>query len=341
MANITSGFVQLHPSYTMPEIIMQYQQPSGAFNALAGGSISPRMAQGDLAVYVKRLNVKSAYQANQNVFNQLPSCSIDALQISTPTYLLRARAIYDHHDIAAANNWGFSLVEAQRLAMRQGIFTGMRNGLLYGFNPQNAGEGLLNTPGATTLPLPPDSSSHDTVVTYDNGEMAQFLAKQVVQAKIRMNQLGVPQRIVVLAPQRVIGQWDYSIVQLTSYQRPGAGSASTSQTTDAIVGWSGDTIEWCLDDTLIGKGAGGTDAVLIVIPEVKMPYVGSQPNTNIFATLTPGLSATTLQLTDLAAPKEITSPLPDGALSTVSEIRATPGWAIRSQGVTIISMQYS
>ena len=341
MANITNGFVQLHPNYTMPEIIMQYQQPSGAFNALAGGTISPRMAQGDLAVYIKRLNVKSAYIANQNVSNQLPSCTIDALQISTPTYLLRARAIYDHHDIAAANNYGFSLPEAQRLAMRQGIFTGLRNGLLYGFNPQNAGEGLLNTPGATTLNLPPDTNTNDTVVTYDNGQMAQFLAQQVVAAKIRMNQLGQAARVVIVAPQRVIGQWQYSIVQLTSYQRPGAGSASTAQTFESVIGWSGDTIEWAYDDTLIGKGAGGHDAVLLVIPEVKMPYVGSEPNTNIFATLNPGLAATTLQLTDLAAPKEITSPLPDGALSTISEMRATPGWAVRSQGITIISMQYS
>ena len=181
MANITNGFVQIHPSFTMPEIIMQYQQPSGAFNTLAGGSIAPKMAQGDLAVYIKRLNVKSAYQANQNAGNQLPSCSVSAQQISAPTYLLRNRTIYDHHDIAAANNWGFALPEANRLAMRQGIFTGMRNGLLYGFNPQNTGEGLLNTPGAFTDSLPADSGGHTTVVTYNNGEMAQYLTQQIVQ----------------------------------------------------------------------------------------------------------------------------------------------------------------
>ena len=55
MANITSGFVQLHPSFTMPEIIMQYQQPSGAFKTLAGGTIAPKMAAGDLAVYIKQI----------------------------------------------------------------------------------------------------------------------------------------------------------------------------------------------------------------------------------------------------------------------------------------------
>jgi hypothetical protein len=341
MANITSGFVQLHPSFTMPEIIMQYQQPSGAFKTLAGGTIAPKMAAGDLAVYIKRLNVKSAYVANQNAANQLPSCSVDALQISAPTYLIRNRTIYDHHDIAAASNWGFALPEANRLAMRQGTFNGLRNGLLYGFNPQNTGEGLLNTPGAYTDTLPADTGGHTTVVTYDPAEMAAYLTRQVVQAKIRMNQMGTAARVVILGPQRVLGQWMYSIVSLMNYQRPGAGVSSTAGTTEAVIGWSGDSIEWAYDDTLIGKGAGGTDAILLVIPEIKTPYVGSQPNTNIFATLTPGTDATTLMLTDLAAPREITSPLPDGALSTVSEIRATPGWGIRSQGISILSMPYS
>lgn len=341
MANITNGFVQIHPSFTMPEIIMQYQQPSGAFNALAGGSIAPKMAQGDLAVYIKRLNVKSAYQANQNAGNQLPSCSVSAQQISAPTYLLRNRTIYDHHDIAAANNWGFALPEANRLAMRQGIFTGMRNGLLYGFNPQNTGEGLLNTPGAFTDTLPADTGGNTTVVTYNPGEMAQYLTQQIVQAKIRMNQMGTAARVVVLGPQRCLGQWMYSIVSLTQFQLPGAGVTSTTGVTENVIGWSGDSVEWCYDDTLIGKGAGGTDAILLVIPEIKTPYVGSKPNTNIFATLTPGTDATTLMLSDMAAPKEITSPLPDGALSTVSEIRCTPGWAIRSQGISILSMAYA
>jgi len=341
MANITNGFVQINPNFTMPELIIQYQQPSGAFLTLPGGTIMPRLSPTDLAVYVKRLNVKSSFLANQNVSNQLPSCAIDATQISTPTYLLRARAIYDHHDIAYANVWGFSLPDAQRLAMRQGIFQGLRQGLLYGFNSQNTGEGLLNAPGATKTSLPADSFGNTTVVTYDNGQMAQFILQQIVQAKTRMNQLGQPARVVIVGPQRVIGQWQYSIVQLTSVQRPGAGSFSTSATIEHVGGWNGDEIEFGFDDTLIGQGQSGTDAVLLVIPEIKVPFVGSQPNTNEFSKLQPGLEATTLMLTDLAAPKEIPVPIAGGALDVLSEMRATPGWGIRSQGVVILSMQYS
>lgn len=341
MANITSGFVQINPNFTMPEIIMQYQQPSGAFLALPGGTIMPRLSPTDLAVYIKRLNVKSAFQSNQNVGQMLPSCTIDATMISSPTYMLRARAIYDHHDIAYADVWGFSLPEAQRLAMRQGIFQGLRQGFLYGFNSQNVGEGLLNAPGATSTTLPADSFGNTTVVTYDNGQMLQYLAQQIVQAKTRMNQLGQPARVVILGPQRVIGNWQYSIVQLTTYQRSGAGVNSTAGSLEEVIGWSGDTLEFGFDDTLIGQGAGGTDAVLIVIPEIKVPMVGSQPNTNIFATLQPGLEATTLMLTDLSAPREIPVPIAGGAIDVLSEMRATPGWGIRSQGTTIISMAYS
>jgi hypothetical protein len=40
------------------------------------------------------------------------------------------------------------------------------------------------------------------------------------------------------------------------------------------------------DDTLIGAGAGGTDAVVITIPEVEVPMVNSTVNTNEFAKLT-------------------------------------------------------
>lgn len=106
------------------------------------------------------------------------------------------------------------------------------------------------------------------------------------------------------------------------------------------MGWSGDTLEWVYDDTLIGKGAGGTDAVLVVIPEIKKPKA-NKINTNEFAQLEPGLDSCTLQLCDMAAPREITSPLAGGAIDVLSELRATSGWGIRPEAIEIISMQYS
>jgi hypothetical protein len=237
------------------------------------------------------------------------------------------------------SEWGTNIVEAQRLAMRQGHFQLLRNMLLAGNVPAN-GEGLLNTNGATSVSLPADSFGNITARTYDNGQMATFLLTQLLNAKVRTMQLGMPQRFVILGPQRTLGLFEYAnIVQLTSYQRPGAGSTTTAGVVKDVAGLNGDTIEWTYDDTLANYSAAGVDTVIIVMPEVKTPRAHSI-NTNEFASLTPGQTACTLMYTDMAAPKEIPTPLPGGAIDVVSELRASPGWAIRPESVTIVSMTF-
>jgi hypothetical protein len=258
--------------------------------------------------------------------------------ISTPTYLLRVRAEYDHHDTAAMGRWGISIVEAQRLGMRQGIFQQLRGGLLQGFTPAN-GEGLLNTQGATTLNLPADSNGNTTISTYDSGQLAQFILNQIAAAKVRTMQVGIPLRVTVLTTQRVMTQLAYQIVQLVQFQRPGAGSGSPGVVVDTAAGWNGDEIVWVTDDTLIGQGAGGTDVIMITIPEVKKP-IAHKLNTNEFSKLTPGLAACNLQYMDMAAPRELPCPLPGGAIDITSELRATSGWAVRPEALTIISAGY-
>ena len=205
MANVSASWVQVNPSYVMPEILLQYQQASGAFDTLGGMDPLVRLSDGDLYAYIKRFDIRTKTAAGQSAYNSLPSVSVVANMISTPTYLSRVRAEYDHHDTAAMSNWGVSIVDAQRLGMRQGIFQQARSALLFGFNP-TTGEGLMNTPGATTVNLPADSNGNDTVVTYDNGEMAIFLLTQISAIKTRTMQLGIGQRIVVLGPQRVLGR---------------------------------------------------------------------------------------------------------------------------------------
>jgi hypothetical protein len=339
--NGAPSFVQVNPSYVMPEMILQWAQASGAFELLAGGDPMVRLGEGDLYVYIKKLDVRTKVSAGQSAANLLPSCSIIATEISIPTYLIRTRAEYDHHDTAAASRWGYSIVEAQRLGMRQGTFQQMRTGLLYGFSPAN-GEGLLNTTGATTAVLPADSFGNTTVTTYDNGQMAIYLLTQIQLAKTRTLQMGQPSRIVICGSQQTLGAFEIQgIVQLTSFQRPGAGSTSVAGMVTSVLEENKDSLEWVYDDTLIGKGQGGTDAVVICIPELVVQR-RAKINTNEWATkLKPGLDATTLQLCDMAAPREIPTPLSGGAIDVVSELRITPGWAIRPEAITIISMPYS
>lgn len=338
--NITPSWVQVHPSYVMPEALIQYNQASGAFETLYGANPLVRLGEGDLYAYVRAFDLRTQMAAQQASANQLPSVSITARMIETPTYLQRVRAEYDHHDAAAASNWGQSIVEMQRLGMRQGHFQLLRSSLLYGMNAAN-GEGLLNTTGAVTTNLPPDSNGNDTVLTYDNGQMAFFLLSQVSAMKTRTMQLGLPARMVFLGPQRVLGNWEYQdIVQVTQFQRVGAGSLSVAGVVKAVMEMNQDEVEWCYDDTLIGKGAGGTDAILLVLPEIKKP-AGGKINTNEFAKLAPGLDACTLQLMDMAAPKEIPTPLAGGAIDIVAELRSSSGWGLRPEAICVMSMAYS
>ena len=340
MANIAPSFITVNPSYTMPELLLPYSQASGAFDLLATGEPLQRLSEGDLYAYIKRADIRTKVAVGQAAYNSLPSVSIAMSQISTPTYLQRVRAEYDHHDTAAMGRWGVGIAEAQRLGMHQGHFQLARGALLYGFNPAN-GEGLINTNGATSISLPPDSNGNSTVVTYDNGQMAFFLIGLISSIKTRTNQLGIGRKFTIVGPQRVLGAFEYqNIVQLVQYQRIGAGSQSTAGVVKDVLDMNGDEIIWAYDDTLIGKGSGGVDAVIVTMPEVEKPVANTKINTNEFAKLSPGLDACTIMLCDMAAPREIPTPLPGGAIDVLSEWRITSGWGVRSEAVTICSMQY-
>jgi len=339
MANIAPSWTIVNPSYMEPGIILPYTQASGAFKTVAEEKPLVRLSDGDLYAYIKRIDVRTKVAASQTAANSLPSISTDLSMISTPSYLLRVRGEYDHHDTAAMGRWGLSIVETQRLGMRQGHFQLGRQALLYGMNPAG-GEGLVNTNGATTVNLPADTNGNTTVVTYDNGQMAVFLLTQLSALKTRTNQLGIGHKIVLLMPQRIGAAFEYqNIVQLTQFQRAGAGSTSTAGVVKEVAGWNDDDVIWVYDDTLIGKGAGGNDAVLMVMPEVTKPQ-GTSVNTNAFAGLAPGIEACTLMYCDMAAPREIPTPIPGGAIDVLSEWRITSGWGIRPEVITIMSMQY-
>jgi hypothetical protein len=338
MGNIAPAWVTINPSYTLPELILPYSQASGAFNVLPGADVMQRLGEGDLYVYANRIDLRTRMAAGQSAYNELPSVTPVLSQIRTSSYLQRLRAEWDHHDSAAMARRGVPIVEAQRLGAHQGHFQLARGALLYGFNPA-AGEGLLNAQGATAINLPPDSNGMTTVVTYDNGQMAFFLQGQVASLKTRTNQLGIGRKFAILGPQRTLGSFEYNVVQLTQFQRGGAGTTSTAGVVKEALMTNGDEVLWCYDDTLIGKGSGGSDAVLIVMPEVEKPQ-GDGFNTNIFASLAPGLDACTMMLSNVAAPIEITTPIAGGAVDTLYEMRLTSGWSIRPEAVTIVSMIY-
>jgi hypothetical protein len=341
MANYFPALAKVSPSFSEPELIVTYAQASGAFNALQGGKPRVKIGSEDLFVYINTLDLRSEAQASQGAPNFLPSATLTTNYYSTATYLIRTRAMWDHHDTAAASAFSVGLPAAQDLAQRQGIFQQMRTGLLYGFNPAN-GEGLMNTVGATAVTLPPDSYGNTTLSAYDNGEMALWILAQIVALKTRMFQSGgnIKNTIRIVSPQRVFLQLSYgSIVQVVQYQRPGAGTATVGQVIENVVQEMGDSIEWFFDDTLIGKGAGGADAVILTIPEVEKPDIPGI-NTNVFADVNPNMKAVNLMYADAAAPIKIPTPIPDGGITEVQELRVTSGWCIRPEGLSILSIPH-
>ena len=285
MADLATAWVVTQPSYFEPGLILNFSQASNAFDLTANRKPLVKLGIVDQYVYARRLEVRTRVVSNQGVGQMVPSASTIPSMINIATYRTRVRAEYDHLSVAMMGQWGASEPEAQRLAMRQGHYQWTRDALLYGVQPAN-GEGILNSNGATAVNLPPDSNGNTTVSTYDNGQLAVFILAQIQATKVRGNQLGTPRRFAIVGPQRVMGQMEYQgIVQLTSMQRPGGGTLSIKGTVEEVAEtWNGDTIDWGYDDTLIGKGAGGTDAIVITMPEVEPRHVGEW-DTNEFAKL--------------------------------------------------------
>ncbi len=341
MAYLFPAQAKINPNFSEPDLIVTYAQASGFMGAMEGGKPRTRIGSDDLYVYVNRLDVRTEAVASQFGSNYLPSASLSANYEQAQTYMLRNRNNYDRHMTNAAGRYNVSLPQATELGQRQGIYQQLRSMFLYGYNAAN-NEGMLNTQGATSITLPADPLGNDTVSTYDNGAMYLWLLAQIVAIKSRMFQSGanISNRIVFVSPQRVFLQFQLgSVVQVTSYQRPGAGTATIAQAMEAVARESGDTIEWYYDDTLIGKGSGGSDAVILTIPEIEVPDMPGL-NTNEFGKLSPSTKAVNVMYTDVTAPIKIQSPIADGGITQVLEMRATAGWCWRPQGLTILNMPY-
>jgi hypothetical protein len=342
MALQAGAYAIVNPSFAEPEFLVQWNQPSGFPHLLSGGGLRTRLGSEDLLVYAKQINLRTKVAASQATGNELPGVDIFATQISTATYRAQIRADWNHHDVAAAGVWGFSLPDAYKLGHRQGHFQLARDANLKGMNPQN-NEGFLNTPRLVTVNLPDDPYGNAEWSTYDNGSMAFFLALQIQAIKQATLNLGLGQEFTILGPMRVLGPYEYNVVSLTQYQREGAGVASTAGTLEGIVTRNKDKITWVYDDTLEGAGSDGNDIVIIAMPDLKKPEPpgGAGPDLNVFADLKPGMTVCNTQYCDVAAPVEIMSPLAGGATDFLTEWRFSSGWLLRPEAGRSISAPYN
>ncbi len=342
MAYLFPAQAKVTPSFSEPDLIVQYAQASGFMYTMEKGQLRVRLGKDDLFVYINALNIGTEAVAAQFNANWLPAASLQAQFEQAQTYLLQNRNNYDDAMERAAARYNVALPQAIELGQRQGIFQRLRSMYWYGLSPSN-NEGLLNTQGATAVTLPADPLGNTSVSTYSPNAMYQFILQQIMLMKSRLYQSGasLANRIVIASPQREFLQFEYSsIVQVTSYQRPGGGTQTVAGAIQKIAEEAGDTIEWVYDDTLINKGAGGnTDMIVMCIPEMEVPTM-KDPNTNIFGKVQPSTLAVNTQYADVAAPIKTITPIPDGGVTQQLEMRATAGWCWRPQGLTLVSMPY-
>ena len=341
MSYLFPAQAKITPSFNEPQLIIQYAQASGFESTMAEGKLRQRLSSDDLAVYINALYIATQSQASQFGANWLPSVDLQAEFEQALTYLLQVRNNYDEEMQRAAARYNVSLPNAIELGGRQAIIQQLRSIYLFGINPDN-NEGLLNTQGATAITLPADSLGNTTFSQYNPNDMYQLILGLIVSLKSRMYQSGaaIANKIRILSPQREFLALEYSsIVQVTSYQRPGGGTSTVGQAIQKIAEEAGDEIEWGFDDTLIGKGAGGTDMVIITMPEIEVPTMEGL-NTNLFGKLQPSTEAVNTQYCDVAAPYKIVTPIADGGFTQVLKMRATAGWNWRPQGITLLSVPY-
>ncbi|HHT8991141.1 TPA: major capsid family protein [Burkholderia cenocepacia] len=335
------AFSKITPSHTEPRLLLSFAQKSGAFNALAGRKPKVQTAQGDKAVYVHKLQMKSDARVNQSGAEMLPTPTFATTLISTPMYTIRNRAEWDMSDVNAAGNWGVALPEAYTKASRHGHFNVMRRMLLNGVRPAD-GEGLINTPNATAVVAPADAAGNSTLMTMDPDFVYSLFLQLTTDLRTRIMAISQGNiRISILAPQRVIGRLQQTVVELTGFQRVGAGSASIAGALEQTGEWDGISFEFSADDTLVGAGAGGADLVIINAPELVNPQNGSAINTNEFATLQPSLEDACVQYADRAAPTEFPTPVPGmGAVDVMYHMEASSGWCLRPEALTLLSLKY-
>lgn len=341
MSNLITPTVQLlHPSYVEPGLVLAQSQASGAFEALGGTEPLVRLSNTTRQVYVKRADIRTRIQQAQSAGNMLPSVDVQLDMDGTAAYLQRIRQGFDHHDADMASEWGVGILDVFRYGTRQAHFQGLRNALLHGVSPQ-LGEGLLNTVGATRTTLPVDSNKNSTVSSYDPNESFTFWLNEIADLKVRTNQVGTGRRIVMIAPQRVVAQYTIrQVIQLTQWQRQGAGSNVVAGSLSEVLSMGDDEFQMQCDDTLIGAGANGTDAIMLTMPEIEVQE-GRIFNTNEFAKLAPNLTACNLQFINTPMPIEILSPIESGRTDFLSEMRLTSGWSVRPEAVTIVSAPFN
>ena len=73
MSYLFPAQAKITPSFSEPQLIVQYAQASGFQSTMADGKLRQRLSADDLAVYINALYIATESQASQFGANWLPS----------------------------------------------------------------------------------------------------------------------------------------------------------------------------------------------------------------------------------------------------------------------------
>ena len=338
--NLFPAQIKRTPSFSDPNVVIQRSQVSG-FPALFNG-LDTKLNETDLNVYYDKIAFTTQAQASQNQTGFLPSGSIVASTYGMPVYALKTISIIDREASFSAANYNIGLMEARKLLHRQSIFQAMRQAALFGIIPSN-NEGITNSPNVLKQTLPADSFGNFFQLYNPNELFVYFLNNIIVPLQRATFSGGLRPRIVMLGTQRMLlAMNNAKIVELTSFQREGAGTASvgSSIVLQGGQGSYGYEVQFEFDDTLEGVGPGGTDILIATIPSLENNPETAFNTNAMSAGLVNEMTDNNKMYISGAAPVEVESPASQGATELYSYLRVTPGVAIKPEATIITYAQF-
>lgn len=285
-------------------------------------------------------HINSETQIGQQWGSKMAKQSYALDQIALPYYRIEAYIEYNVDEQAkfeALSN-GVALPDFLENLAKQGINQRRHQAIISGFdNTSGLGQGILANATANTMPA--DSNSRTTLVGYDPGELAQFLASII--RKAMDSTYGMAKPTVITSSARVINYLKSIIVPLGNSQQIGGGIDSAGGLLSRISNdWLGvGAVDFVEDNTLEGTGTDGADKIVFIAPGLDNQSQSDDENQNLVGQFN---SINYNTMCDVAEGlMRFDAPPSMGTFGAKYTFKMTPGVTLRSEAVQVVEVKYA